>query len=362
MAVDVVTEFGANTKKFDSAVEKSSKKAQKNLENIGKGARVAGGRIGELSEKFNNLATGGKLGLIAAGLGLILSISQKISEFSEKMFEKAVQDVERMTKDFKAMQSVRSQKLNDQDAALELLRSAAGKNNLSKTEQVELNRAIGTLKSAGVIGSGVSIKDGRLQGFNATADASAENRLVAARRKEIDIEMRLLQAQINKYEEEYERLMAWRWDRVKDHIFMGYNYFVRDPEKAEEYQQKKQDALNQMAALSAERAKLVDRSEFAGVRSDARFADIEAEEKKRLDAEARKKLLKELTEKRSGISFLPGGSSQMFTNSLTSRGGWAGGGKVWDTNRFQQQILQYNAQQQSTLQNIEKQIEELQRI
>ena len=347
MAVDVVTEFGANTKKFDAAVEKSSKKAQKNLENIGKGARVAGGAMGELVEKFNNLSSGGKLGLIAAGLGVILMLSQKISEMSEKMFAKSVQDVERMTADFKA---------------LSLLRSSAGKSNLSQTEQVELNRAIGILRSGGIIGNGVSIQNGKLQGFNARTDEALERKVVEARRKEINIEIRLLQAQINKYDEEYQRLMTWRWSRIKEDPFSwGVKYIFTDPEKAEDYMNKKVDAQNEIMKLVAERNKLADRDEFAGARADARFADIADEERKKLAAVERARKLKELNEKRSGISFM-GGSSQMFTNSLTARGGWAGGGMVWDTGRFQQQLLQYNAQQQATLQAIEKQIEELQRI
>lgn len=362
MAVDVVTEFGANTKKFDAAVEKSSKKAKANLENIGKGARVAGGAMGELVEKFNNLASGGKLGLIAAGLGVIFLIAEKIADMADKMFEKAVQDVENIKNDFAAMKNVRAGKHNDRDAALELLRAAVGKDSLTNKEQVELNRAIALLKTNGALGSGVSIRDGRLHGFNDQTDADTERSLIANRRGEIDAEMKILQKEIAKYDEEYERLMEWSWMRIlKRPISWSYKYFRADAEKAEEYMKKKVNTQNRLAALIAERNRLGDRDELADVRAQARFDDIAAEEKKKRDAEARKKLLKELTEKRAGISFL-GGASQMFTNSLTSRGGWAGGGKIWDTNRFQQQILQYNAQQQKSLQEIEKKIEELQRI
>lgn len=361
MAVDVVTEFGANTKKFDSAVEKSSKKAQKNLENIGKGARVAGGRIGELSEKFNNLATGGKLGLITAGIGTISLALQKVVDLSQSMFKGAVEDSKDIVSDLKAMNQINAKFTNDRAAAHDTLRRAFGKKDLTHTEIEEVNNAIQLLEKWENI-TGLSVVNRQLKGYSEDIDErisrAVTQRKIEDKSREIAGTMNTLNAN-NAY---IDYLRNGNTNSLAGWLQKARGWLGLDDDKVLQASKENVQISRDIAAAEMERRKLADDANRTKAKSSAFFKDAEEAERRKAEEESRKKQLKELTEKRSGISFLPGGSSQMFTNSLTSRGGWAGGGKVWDTNRFQQQILQYNAQQQSTLQNIEKQIEELQRI
>ena len=370
MAVNVITEFGANTKKFDKAVEKSSQKAKKNLEEIGKGARVAGGAISQMGEKLNNLFTGGKLGLIVAAFGAILQIVQQISAASKSMFEKSLEDSEKTLANFKMFSNLRKKKHSQKDAAMDFLRSIAGKDSLTNMEQAEAQRAIGLLRTQGAIGAGVAVKDNRLVGFSAKDEAKAERELIKARKQEIETEMRLLRQQIQIYDDEITKLTEWRWSRLTEGLSPSKLFttpvwpvkYLNDLNEAPKLEEKKQGVMDKIAALIAELNELENRNEMAEVNAEARFRDIDEAARKKAEEEERKRKIKELTEKRSQISFLGAGQSQMFTNSLTSRGGWARGGVVWDTSRYQQQMLQYNQQQQATLADIEKQLEELQRI
>lgn len=363
MAVDVVTEFGANTKKFDAVVEKSSKKAQKNLENIGKGARVAGGAMGELVEKFNNLATGGKLGLVAAGVGLIAMAIKKAVDISHGLFKGAAEDARAMVNDVKEINQINSQFINDSEGSRNILREAIGKKQLSHRDMQKINAAIDLLEKREGI-SGLSIKDRQLVGYTPEMDMRLSKSIIQAK---LDANEREIRGNINSINVNNQAVNDFKGNfRSAKGFFNKILYAVgHNDQDIKDINNQSNQAANEVRRLEMQRRKLKEEAAQIGFVSAALFKDAEEEAAKdtgKADVEARKKLLKELTEKRAGISFLAGGSSQMFTNSLTSRGGWAGGGKIWDTNRFQQQILQYNAQQQATLLDIEKQIEELQRI
>lgn len=361
MAVNVITEFGANTKKFDAAVEKSSKKAKKNLEDIGKGARVAGGRIGELSEKFNNLATGGKLGVIAAGIGVIAVALQKVVELSQSMFKGAVEDSKDIVSDLKAMNQINASFTNDRAAAHGTLRRAFGKKELTHTEIEEVNNAIQLLANWEGI-TGLSVVNRQLKGYSEDIDErisrAVTQRKIEDKSREIAGSMNTLNAN-NAY---IDYLRNGNTNSLAGWLQKARGWLGLDDDKVLQASKENVQTSRDIAAAEMERRKLAYDANRAKAKSSALFKDAEEAERRKAEDELRKKQLKELTEKRSGISFSGAGQSQMFTNSLTGRGGWAGGGKVWDTNRYQQQILQYNARQQASLANIERELEELQRI
>lgn len=360
MAVNVITEFGANTKKFDKAVEKSSEKAKKRMEDIGKGARVASGAFGELTEKFNTLATGGKLGLITAGIGVIAVALQKVVELSQSMFKGAVEDSKDIVSDLKAMNQINARFTNDRAAAHDTLRRAFGKKDLTHTEIEEVNNAIQLLaKWEGI--TGLSVVNRQLKGYSEDIDErisrAVTQRKIEDKSREIAGTMNTLNAN-NAY---IDYLRNGNTNSLAGWLQKARGWLGLDDDKVLQASKENVQISRDIAAAEMERRKLADDENRAKAKSSAFFKDAEEDERRKAEDEARKKQLKELTEKRSGISFLSG-ASQMFTNSLTSRGGWAGGGKIWDTGNYQQQMLQYNSQQQATLQNIEKQIEELQRI
>jgi hypothetical protein len=362
MAVNVVTEFGANTQKFDAAVEKSTRKAQKNLENIGKGARVAGGKVGELTEKFNNLATGGKLGLIVAGLGLIAMAVKKVTDLSQDMFKNAAEDAKDIVRDVQKVNQINAVNINNMAAAQTALRQAVGKKDLSHQDMVILNNAIAMLeKKAGI--TGIRINDRQLEGYNEATDVRLSKliaeRNIEAKTREINAMKSALnskQAELDAAKGDSEYATWWQnasqWVRYKTGI---NNTEITAASK------EISSTVNNIMEAEMQRQRMIEEMKNISAKSDAFFKDT-AEEAEKAEKEARRKQIKELEEKRAGISFLGGGQSQMFTNSLTSRGGWSGGGKIWDTGRYQQQMLQSNMQQQATLLSIENKIETLQRI
>lgn len=368
MAVNVVTEFGANTKKFDVAVEKSARKAQKNLENIGKGARVAGGKVGELTEKFNNLVTGGKLGLIAAAVGLIAMEVKKVINLSKDMFKDAAEDAKDIARDIQKVNQINAVHINDTAAAQTALRQAVGKKDLSHQDIVILNNAIAMLeKKAGI--TGIRVNNRQLEGYNEATDIRLSKLIaeqnIAAKTREINAMKSALnfkQAEVDAAKGDSESA-PWY-----ENVYQWARYKRGDNDKQIIAASKEiSSTVYEIMEAEMQRQRMIEEMKNISAKTDAFFKDAaeEAEKAKKAEEaekEARRKQIKELEEKRAGISFLNGGQSQMFTNSLTSRGGWSGGGKVWDTGRYQQQMLQSNIQQQATLLNIENKIETLQRI
>lgn len=360
MAVNVVTEFGANTKKFDAAVEKSSKKAKENLENIGKGARVAGGRIGEMAEKFNNLSSGGLLGTLTAGIGVLLLGLMKAKQLADDMFRHAVEDAKSMHEDLKETNRINSQFTKNTEAALATLRSAAGKERLSNAEMQAVQEALALLQQQGVM-SGARIENRQLKGFGADQDVAVANAVNQRRREDIDREMKSIRQIIDMNNELYKRLTGSVWSL--------WGWAPGASAEANNAAKENTRLMRQLQELEMQRRQLAKEQGNLRGRAEARFKDIEeaAAEKAKKDIEAnaqkeRAKQIKELNEARAGIKFSGAGQSQVFTNSLTSRGGWAGGARLSSTERFRQQILAYNTQQQAKLTSIEQRIEQLQRI
>lgn len=365
MAVNVITEFGANTKKFDAAVTKSSKKAKENLENIGKGARVAGGRIGEMSEKFNNLATGSWMTTVTAGIAVIGMALLKVRDVANNMFRGAAEDAKAMTADLASAQAVTAGIARDSAGAQATLRQAMTKKSLTYLEQVEVAKAISHLQQKTGVG-GISLVNGQLTGYDVNKDQAISNKLIENELGEIDNMQKGLIREVKANKALYEQMMKW------------YNVGFASAEEAAQAAQSSTRAIQQMHALVARKNKLLESQKWVHSTSWAYFDDADAQRKAEAAAaaaadkakreqqqrEQRNREIKRLTEQKQLVSSRPAArlQSQVFTNELTSRGGWARGGKLMDNNYFQNQIMQHNQRQQRLLQRIEKRIQDLQRI
>lgn len=99
---------------------------------------------------------------------------------------------------------------------------------------------------------------------------------------------------------------------------------------------------------------------------EKRIADLRLklhDEMKQKRKEAVQQRIKELTAESEAIKQgMPQFSGEIFTNQLTSRGGFASGGVISDNSRYQQQILATNRQSLAKMTAIERKIEELKRI
>lgn len=102
--------------------------------------------------------------------------------------------------------------------------------------------------------------------------------------------------------------------------------------------------------------------------ADLRLKQHQELEQKRKEAEQQRKeavqqRIKELTAESEALKQgMPQFSGEIFTNQLTSRGGFASGGVISDNARYQQQILATNRQSLAKMTAIERKLEELKRI
>lgn len=99
---------------------------------------------------------------------------------------------------------------------------------------------------------------------------------------------------------------------------------------------------------------------------EKRLADLRLKQHGELEQkrkEAVQQRIKELTAESEALKQnMPQFSGEIFTNQLTSRGGFASGGVVSDNARYQQQILASNRQSLAKMTAIERKLEELKRI
>lgn len=347
MSARVVTEFGANTKKFDAAVDKSAKNARKKLASIGDGARAVGGRFGELAEKIKNLGGGGKLALITAGIAAIGIAIVKVTQMANDMFAKAAEDAQKLHQDLESVNATNNKVYSDQEQAINTIWQLIQKKQLTNKEMWEANKAIYTLPETMRSGFWVDQKTRTLQGADAN---SLDVLMTEIRQKQIDAmqaELKSLQSIMAKNQAIYDQYME-SWLNRK-----GLDPGLADAAASASLANV---ALGEKARALILEIKRLERDKHWGM---SFFGEQAQDIKERQQREKERQMLEE---QQRNIRLIGGAQSQVFSNSLTSRGGWQSGARLIDNTRYQQRVLQHNVRMQNSMRQIEQRLNELKRI
>lgn len=286
MAVKEVTVFGAETKELDEKVKASAARAKKQLQDISKGASVAGGEVGGIAGKLKNLSQVGFAGLIGAGVGILIAGIQKATQMANEMFKGAIEDAQALNEDLQASMGRANKRIDSSEQALKVLTDAK-KNGIGSEEEAErvrqaierINREIGQ--------TGVTIKkgaDGQYTfdgSFSDYTETRIGEQLNDKAQMNVEAEIRSLQAIVQK-NSDYASSLRDKWynagsfsaqKEARDVEMQNIKLSEQIIQLQTRLQDLKQERSNSAGNVSA---RAVDRKEREQAASDAQAAEADA--------------------------------------------------------------------------------------
>ena len=378
MSVDLTTEVGADTKKFDAAIDASAKNAKDKLNSVSRGFRAAGAAASGFVERLKNAFSMGPLGAVAAILASIVSIIGQIRKNSQRMFADAVDDAKTMANDLKAVNQLNNKRTDKLTSDLDLLRSLRDKKTLTQEEMVRGGLAMTRLQekvgATNLRFEGNATTGYRLAGLDAGEETKIEEELLKRKIEAIDAEIKAARNTMDANTAKAGQVgNAW-WNRLT-----GRESEAESNEKIALAKENMQ-LSNEIMALDQQRRELMEKMTFASHvnlakemdRADKAAAEAQKEREKQLEEERKKRKkdqhelaqeeIKRLEAQKKEIKIIGQAESQIFTNSLTQRGGFASGATVWTNDRYQQNVMASWRQTIATLDAINRRIEALKKI
>ena len=203
MAVDEVTVFGADTKELDAKVKASAQKAKAQMDDISRGARVAGRQMAGVGERLRNLSRLGFAGAMTAVVGILIAGIQKATQLADDMLKGALNDAERLAKQLAASMGRENKRVDEAEAAFKFLLDIKNRGSgfESQAERQRAGEALSTLQryTDGEAVSRIRRSVDRGLQFKPEEEADIQHQLMQKRLNAIDAEIKAKERLANRY-------------------------------------------------------------------------------------------------------------------------------------------------------------------